>query len=248
MRFVLVTTRSVAASTSETKQESVGVVNQPQSLRDLVERAARRHDTSGRQLAFLAQKQGFTLAVTTVNHLKAGTYKYTPSEETIRAIAWLAGVSDEVAFTAAGQPVPGPPFADELPPGVDHLPPKARKAAIEMLRVLVDLNKDAQHRDQDTSTTDTGSSVMPSAPNASGQSGKRHEASDELELQRAARRRPRKEQKTNQPADPPAQEDDGALPPNWRELAAYKGPTSHLEREAYFDELGEEPQETPDGN
>lgn len=39
---------------------------------------------------------------------------------------------------------------------------------------------------------------------------------------------------------PPAPEDGGAHPPNWHELAAYKGPTSHLERERYFDKLGEE--------
>jgi hypothetical protein len=117
-------------------------VNKPKSLRDLVEVAITRHDTSGRQLAFLAQDKGFTLATTTVNAIRQGTYKSAPTTETIKAIAWLAGVSDEVAFTAAGQPVPGPPFAAELPPGVDNLPAKARKAAIDMLRVLVDMNKD----------------------------------------------------------------------------------------------------------
>ena len=114
-------------------------MNKPKSLRDLVEVAISRHDTSGRQLAFLAQRQGFTLATTTVNAIRQGTYKSTPTDETIKAIAWLAGVSDEVAFTAAGQPVPGPPFAEELPPGVDRLSPKTRKAALDMLRVLVDL-------------------------------------------------------------------------------------------------------------
>ncbi|QDG88840.1 hypothetical protein [Pseudarthrobacter sp. NIBRBAC000502770] len=117
-------------------------MNKPKSLRELVEVAITRHDTSGRQLAFLAQREGFTLATTTVNAIRQGTYKSTPTNETIKAIAWLAGVSDEAAFTAAGQPVPGPPFADELPPGVDNLPAKARKAAIDMLRVLVDMNKD----------------------------------------------------------------------------------------------------------
>jgi hypothetical protein len=83
------------------------------------------------------------LTATTINQIRQGLYKSKPREGTIRALAWLAGVTDEVAFTAAGQPVPGPPFAEELPPGVDNLPGKARKAAIDMLRVLVDLNKDA---------------------------------------------------------------------------------------------------------
>lgn len=123
-------------------------MNQPQSLRSLVELAADRHATSGRQLAFLAQRQGFTLATTTVNAIRQGVYKSAPTAETIRAIAWLAGVSDEVAFTAAGQPVPGPPFAEELPPGVDNLSLKSRKAALDMLRVLVDLEKDADEERQ----------------------------------------------------------------------------------------------------
>lgn len=121
----------------------VRAVNNPHNLRDLVEAAILRHGTSGRQLAFLAQKEGFTLATTTVNAIRQGTYKSAPTDETIRAIAWLAGVSDEVAFTAAGHPVPGPPFAEELPPGVDNLSQKSRKAAVDMLRVLVDLEKDA---------------------------------------------------------------------------------------------------------
>lgn len=133
---------------SNSSSERVIVVNKPQSLRDLVQLAVQRHQTSGRQLAMMAQREGFAITVTTINHLKAGTYKSVPAVETIRAIAWLAGVSDEVAFTAAGQPVPGPPLADELPPGTDNLSPKSRKAVIEMLRVLIDLEA-SSHDDQE---------------------------------------------------------------------------------------------------
>lgn len=142
------------------------MANESQSLRELVDLAASRHQTSGRQLAFLAQKEGFTLATTTVNAIRQGTYKSVPTDETIRAIAWLAGVKDEVAFTAAGQPVPGPPFAEELPPGVDNLPAKARKAAIDMLRVLVDMNKEVvgNGRDHPTHTNQAGES--PANPKA----------------------------------------------------------------------------------
>ncbi|MCO4276099.1 hypothetical protein NG701_16990 [Pseudarthrobacter sp. HLT3-5] len=123
-------------------------MNASPSLSALVETAVERHQTSVRQLSFLAQKQGFRVTHTTLNQVRSGTYKSVPSDETIRAIAWLAGVSDEVAFTAAGQPVPGPPFAEELPPGVDNLSLKARKAALDMLRVLVDLDKDADEERQ----------------------------------------------------------------------------------------------------
>lgn len=118
-------------------------MKEPQSLRDLVDLAVTRQQTSVRQMGFKAQERGFRVHATTLNLIRQGTYKSVPTDETIRAIAWLAGVSDEVAFKAAGQPVPGPPFAEELPPGVDNLPAKARKAAIDMLRVLVDMNKEA---------------------------------------------------------------------------------------------------------
>jgi hypothetical protein len=126
----------------------LGVVNQPKSLSELIELAIRRHETSGLGLSQLASKNGHQLTATTINQIRQGIYKSRPRAATIRAIAWLAGVSDKVAFTAAGQPVPGPPFAEELPPGVDNLPPKARKAAIDMLRVLVDMNKDADEAEQ----------------------------------------------------------------------------------------------------
>ncbi|WP_052207198.1 hypothetical protein [Sinomonas humi] len=122
-------------------EERAEPVNEPLSLRDLVEAAAGKRDASGLRLAEIAEAEGFKITVTTINAIRQGTYKSKPRPSTIRAIAWLAGVTEDVAFTAAGQPVPGPPFADELPPGVDNLPPKARRAAIEMLRALVDLNR-----------------------------------------------------------------------------------------------------------
>lgn len=116
---------------------------EPANLRELVQHACDRHRASGRQLALMAQQHGFRITTTTVNHIRSGTYKSKPDEQTIRALAWLAGVSDRVAFECAGRPLPGPPFADELPPGVDNLPPKARKVVIDLLRVLVSENERA---------------------------------------------------------------------------------------------------------
>ena len=120
-------------------------MNDPQTLRDLVLEAKQKRGASVRQLAFAAQEHGFKVTGTTLNGIAAGTYKSEPREVTVRAIAWLAGVSVEDAFTAAGLPVPGPPFADELPPGVDKLSPKARRAVIELLRVLVDEEAGEEH-------------------------------------------------------------------------------------------------------
>jgi len=170
MYLLLVKTWRVPASNSWTLPGRVTAVNASPSLRALVETAVERHQTSVRQLSFLAQKQGFRVTHTTLNQVRSGTYKSIPSDETIRALAWLAGVSDEVAFTAAGQPVPGPPFAEELPPGVDNLSLKSRKAALDMLRVLVDLEKDAghagnaQHQDQPADTTGAGSNARNARP------------------------------------------------------------------------------------
>lgn len=110
----------------------------PTSLRALLEQAFERHETSGRQLGMMAREQGFRVTGTTINQIRNGTYHSTPSPDTVRAIAWLAGVPEKVAFTAAGQTVPGPPLGEELPPGADNLPPKARKAVIEYMRVLID--------------------------------------------------------------------------------------------------------------
>ena len=112
-------------------------MNEPTSLRQLVEQAAKNRGLSGRKLSLLAQKHGFSLNYTTLNSIRSGTYKARPSEDTLRALAWLAGVPEEVAFTLAGRRAPGPPLAEELPPGSDYLSPKARKVVIDLLRVLV---------------------------------------------------------------------------------------------------------------
>ncbi|QSL99799.1 immunity repressor [Gordonia phage ODay] len=81
--------------------------------------------------------RGLSLNRQTVSEIVSGKYKKTPQDGTLRAIAWLADVSDEVAFAAAGKRVPGPPFAAELPPGVDELEDDERKTAIAVLRTLV---------------------------------------------------------------------------------------------------------------
>lgn len=145
-------TFSMLPQVSTQTKGRVGVVNEPQSLRELVESAASRLQTPGCQLASLGQKEGFTLTTTTVSAIRQGTYKSVPTNETLRAIAWLPGVKDEVSFMSAGQPVPGPPFAEELPPGVDNHPAKARKAAIDMLRVLVDMNQEVVGNEGDHPT------------------------------------------------------------------------------------------------
>ena len=131
------------------------VVNETETLKGLIEMAIERHQTSARQLAFKAQEAGFKIVYTTINQIRNGIYKSKPSEVTLKAIAYLAGVEESVAFAAAGQPVPGPPLADELPPGADNLSPKSRKAVVEMVRVLVDLESSTNAQRSNSATTDT---------------------------------------------------------------------------------------------
>lgn len=143
----------------------------PTTLRQLVEQAAQKHDASGRQLSNLAKAQGFSVSYTILHRIKNGTYQAKPSTDTIRAIAWLAGVSERAAFTAAGQEVPGPPLGDELPPGADHLTPKARKAVVEFMRVLIDLEDEnrelrKQLKDQHASDASGGGEAAVPDPRA----------------------------------------------------------------------------------
>jgi hypothetical protein len=168
----LVTPRRVGPSTSDDEIGSLGGVNEPQTLRDLVQHALATRGGSGRSLAAAAERAGHKVTHTTVNQLAAGTYRFKPSAETIRAIAWLAGVPEDAAFAAAGVPVPGPPFADELPPGVDNLSPRSRRAAIEILRALVDAEERA---------ADDRAEVVPTEPSRSGRRPSADDLVDQLD-------------------------------------------------------------------
>lgn len=87
--------------------------------------------------AELADPTGLQLNRTTASQIARGVYKGTPESGTIRAIALVAGVPEHVAFAAVGQRVTGTPFRDELPDGVDQLEPRERRAALDLLRVLI---------------------------------------------------------------------------------------------------------------
>ncbi|OZE39071.1 hypothetical protein CH278_01945 [Rhodococcus sp. 05-2254-5] len=77
------------------------MTNRP-SLTELVETAAKRHnDASGRRLAEIAQAAKHDLSHATLNRIRTGKYKSRPSDATLEAIAFLAGVDNGVAYTAA---------------------------------------------------------------------------------------------------------------------------------------------------
>lgn len=135
-------------------------MNKPNSLQELAQLAIDQQGVSARQVAIRAEKEGLKLTYTTLNQMRAGTYKYEPRPDTLRALARLAGISDQDAFTAAGKEAPGPPLADELPPGSDGLSPRSRKVVVDLLRVLIDL-EDTGNADSETNKRTAPSPVTP---------------------------------------------------------------------------------------
>ncbi|KSW21023.1 hypothetical protein [Cellulomonas sp. B6] len=110
----------------------------PTTLADLVALAReRRPGESLRSLARAAQEAGFAVVHTTIAAIASGRYDSVPSAETVRALAWLAGVDEERAMASAALPVPREPLADALPAGVDALGPRSRRAVVDVARALV---------------------------------------------------------------------------------------------------------------
>ncbi|MFE5702094.1 hypothetical protein [Rhodococcus koreensis] len=78
-----------------------------ETLADLLKVASARHNgASGRRLAEIAIADGHDVSHATLNRIRQGKYSSRPTENTIRAIAHLAGVSDETAFLIAGSQAP----------------------------------------------------------------------------------------------------------------------------------------------
>jgi hypothetical protein len=107
------------------------------SLIELIDIAAQRHGgASGRRLAELAQRAGHDISHATLNRLRQGTYATRPSDASIRAIAYLADVSENTAFAAAG--VTAPAAAAYQPPAeAQRMTTRQRKAINELIRAFV---------------------------------------------------------------------------------------------------------------
>jgi hypothetical protein len=139
MDGTLVVGPGVSGWMSDERAVTVGGVQAGrETLRDLLNRASDLHDgASGRRLTDLARAHGFPVTHTTINQIRSGTYSAEPGERTLKAIAWLAQVDLARVYKAAQVPVPGPPLADELPPGSDYLTPRQRAAVITVIRAML---------------------------------------------------------------------------------------------------------------
>ncbi len=94
--------------------------------------------------------RGMSLNRSTASQILRGAHRGTPSQATVRAIGWLAGVTDEVAFAAANQPAPGRPLVEELPAAADTLNDRERAVVIDVVRALV---AQRQHSDEAKAAT-----------------------------------------------------------------------------------------------
>ena len=107
------------------------------SLIDLIDVAAQRYGgASGRRLAELAQHGGHDISHATLNRLRQGTYATRPSDASIRAIAYLADVSENTAFAAAGVRAPGA-VGYEPPSEAQRMNTRQCKAIDELIRACI---------------------------------------------------------------------------------------------------------------
>ena len=112
------------------------------SLRDLVELALVRNQVRFlSDLERIAARAGYKIVATTLSEMRRGSYRSQPTRQTLEALAYLAGVTYEVARDVAGRATgvaPGAPsFVKEVPPKADILSPAEREALLHLIRVMI---------------------------------------------------------------------------------------------------------------
>lgn len=136
--------------------------DKPQTLRDVALLAVTRNGgSSGRGLHRAAKARGMTLSYTTVSKIIAGTYLSDPSNETIEALASLAGIPASVAYEAASLPIPMAPLADQLPEGADTLSPEQRRLVIDAVSQFAALNRALTKATSRQDVKDDGTPMTP---------------------------------------------------------------------------------------
>lgn len=124
----------------------------PTDLRELIELAmSKRGVSSLRQLALLAQSNGYSIVNATLSQMRSGTYPVNhPSKQTLEALSFLAGVSVERVRAAAGmRPMPQISLAEQMPEDVDLLlTAKQKRIVLDVARGFADAQKalmDSRH-------------------------------------------------------------------------------------------------------
>ena len=81
---------------------------------------------------------------TTFDKILAGTYTSRPSKRTLEALAYLANVSEDRVYRAAGREAAKASFTELLPPDIDDLNDDQRKAVINVARAFLKSNLELQ--------------------------------------------------------------------------------------------------------
>lgn len=119
--------------------------SQHESLRDIALLAQERHDgAGGRAMQRLAEKAGKVISPTTFDRIVGGIYRSQPQAKTLDALAYLAGVTEERVYKAAGRPYTAAKFADQLPPEIDSLTEDQREALIYVARAFLKNNREIE--------------------------------------------------------------------------------------------------------
>lgn len=110
----------------------------PVAMRELLQQAQDRHGgASGRQLAETARAAGYSIDRTQINHILAGAYKSELKPKTLDAIAYLSGWKKADVYALAFVPMPGTPFAAEIPEDADVLSPAQRRVVQAVIRQFI---------------------------------------------------------------------------------------------------------------
>jgi hypothetical protein len=118
--------------------------SQNESLRDIALLAQKRHGGAGREMERIADQAGKSMSQTTFDRMISGQYRSRPKEQTLEALAYLAGVSLKRVYEAAGRKYVAAKFADQLPPDVDELDQDQREALIYAARAFLKTNREIE--------------------------------------------------------------------------------------------------------
>jgi len=118
-------------------------VTEHETLADLLAMAKVRHNgASGRDLARRATDHGLQISHASISALAGSRHRRPPGRQVLEAVAWLAGVPIARAERAAGLPVSGRPFVDELPDDIDRLGRRERDALLAVARAFLEQQRE----------------------------------------------------------------------------------------------------------
>ncbi|MDP1878015.1 MAG: hypothetical protein Q8M17_10730 [Actinomycetota bacterium] len=117
-----------------------------ESLRDILAEILERTGASRRELDRMASRRGLKLTHTTIGAILNGTHRGGYETRTLNAIADVGNVPRDRVYQAAGLPLPGRPFADELPDDVDFLDRASRDAVKRVISVMLEHTSPVRRR------------------------------------------------------------------------------------------------------